>query len=99
MLEALILASTNPQYDKILFIDLPVQYMKTTRTLSWKSKQKNSLCTQHVLSSLYFMYWTGKSMINFLSNCGLVDARISASEKDLPVSKIHSKQFLVTKGP
>ena len=28
--EALILATTNPQYDKILFIDLPVQYMKTT---------------------------------------------------------------------
>ena len=27
--EALILASTNPQYDKILFIDLPVQYIKT----------------------------------------------------------------------
>ena len=30
MLEALTLASTNPQYDKRLFIDLPVQYMKTT---------------------------------------------------------------------
>ena len=28
--EAPILASTNPQYDKTLFIDLPVQYMKTT---------------------------------------------------------------------
>ena len=28
--EALILGSTNPQYDKRLFIDLPVQYMKTT---------------------------------------------------------------------
>ena len=28
--EVLILASTNPQYDKKLFIDLPVQYMKTT---------------------------------------------------------------------
>ena len=26
---ALILASTNPQYDKRLFIDLPIQYMKT----------------------------------------------------------------------
>ena len=26
--EALIFASTNPQYDKRLFIDLPVQYMK-----------------------------------------------------------------------
>ena len=30
LLEALTLASTNPQYDKRLFIDLPVQYMKTT---------------------------------------------------------------------
>ena len=27
--EAFILASTNPQYDKRLFIDLPVQYMET----------------------------------------------------------------------
>ena len=30
MLEALILASTNPHYDKRFFIDLPVQHMKTT---------------------------------------------------------------------
>ena len=30
LLEALILASTNPQYEKRLLIDLPVQYMKTT---------------------------------------------------------------------
>ena len=29
-LEALILASTYPQYGKILFIDLPILYMKTT---------------------------------------------------------------------
>ena len=28
--EALILASTNPQYDKRLFIELRVQYMKIT---------------------------------------------------------------------
>ena len=28
--EALILASTKPQYVKLLFIDLPVQYMETT---------------------------------------------------------------------
>ena len=28
--EALILASTNPHNDKRLFIDLPIQYMKTT---------------------------------------------------------------------
>ena len=30
LLKALILASTNPKYDKRLFIDLPIQYMKTT---------------------------------------------------------------------
>ena len=28
--EALIFASTNPQYDKRLFIELPIQYMKIT---------------------------------------------------------------------
>ena len=32
-----------------------------------------------------FMYRTGKSMYNILSYCGLVGARIRASEKDLPV--------------
>ena len=30
-------------------------------------------------------YCHGNSMNNLLSYCGLVDARISASEKDLPV--------------
>ena len=57
LLEALILASTNPQYDKRLFIDLPVQYKKTTSSehvvyincFECKNK-KNNLCTQHVLS-------------------------------------------------
>ena len=34
--EALILASTNPKHDKKFFIDLPVQYMKTT-------------CSEHVV--------------------------------------------------
>ena len=32
-----------------------------------------------------FMYWTCNLMNNPLSYCGLVDARISASEKDSPV--------------
>ena len=33
-----------------------------------------------------FMYWTGKSMNSLLTYCGLVDPRISASDKDyLPV--------------
>ena len=33
------------------------------------------------------MYWTCNSMNNMLSYCGLVDAKISASDKDLPVLK------------
>ena len=32
-----------------------------------------------------FIYVTSDSMNNLSSYCGLVDARISASEKDLPV--------------
>ena len=58
--EAPILTSTNPQYDKKLFIESPVQYIHENskiRTccvhkLFWisKQKQKNNLCTQHVLS-------------------------------------------------
>ena len=38
--EALILGSTNPKYVKRLFIDLPVQYMKTTSS----EHGENMLC-------------------------------------------------------
>jgi hypothetical protein len=60
--EALIFAPTNPQYDKRLFIDLPVQYMKTTSSehvvhtncflfLFWHSEQfMHTTCSPHVLS-------------------------------------------------
>ena len=91
LLEAPILASTNPQYDKRLFVGLPVQYIKTTSSehvvhincfeCQNKTKQFMYICSQLVV----FMYWTGKSMNNLLSYYGLVDARISASEKYLPV--------------
>ena len=50
--------------------------------LFWHSKQfMYTTCSELVV----FMYWTGKSMNNLLSHCGLVDVRINASEKDLPV--------------
>ena len=32
-----------------------------------------------------FMYWTGNSMNNLLLYCGLFDAKIRASDIDLPV--------------
>ena len=95
MSEAFILISTNPQNDKTLFIDLPVQYMKTTTSehvvytncflfFFWHSEQFMYItCSELVI----FMYWTGKSMNNLLSNCGLVDPRINTSDKDLPVNK------------
>ena len=88
--EALILASTNPQYDDRLFIDLQV-YMKMASSdhvvyticfLFWHSEQFiYTTCSELAI----FMYWTCNSMNNFLSYCRLVDARISASEKYLPV--------------
>ena len=48
----------------------------------------NNFCTQHVLPRFelgIFMYWTCNSMNNLSSYCGLVDAKIRASDKDLPV--------------
>jgi len=50
----------------------------------------NNSCTQHVLPRFElgnFMYWTCNSMNNLSSYSGLVDARIWASDKDLPVPK------------
>ena len=74
-----------------MFIELRVQYMKIP--LSEHVVYKNcsecqnkkqfvyTTCSEHGI----FMYWTRNSMNNILSYFGLVDTRISASEKDLPV--------------
>ena len=52
--------------------------------LFWYSEQfMYTTCSELVI----FMYWTCSSINNLLSYCGLVDGRISASEKDLPVPK------------
>ena len=42
--EALIFASTNPQYDKRLFIEVRVQYMKIPSS----ENKENTLCTEIV---------------------------------------------------
>ena len=41
---------------------------------------------EHVLLMFCACSFHGNSLNNLLSYCGLVDARISASEKDLPVT-------------
>jgi hypothetical protein len=40
-----------------------------------------------------FVYLTCNSMNNLSSYCGLVDAKISASDKDLPVSIVEFEPF------
>ena len=92
---ALILDSVNPHYDERLFIEFPTKYKFRTccvQILFWmsKQKQKNNLCTQLVLK----LYFSGNSTNNLLSYWGLTDARMRASEKDLPVLV-----FLVHFGP
>jgi hypothetical protein len=55
--EPLILASTNPHYDKILFIDLPV--------LTRKLQAQNMLCTYIVF---LFMYTTCSELVVLFKN-------------------------------
>ena len=99
--EALILVSTNPQYDKILFIELRVQDMKTTSLehvvyincseCQYKNKKKQfvyTTCSKLVV----FMCWTCKSMNTLLSCSGLVAARISAFRFDTRTKNIVCKK-------
>ena len=90
MSEALIFASTNPQYDNRLFFDSPVHYMTIpssehvvdTNCFFCFDSQSN-LCTQHVLS---LEFSCTELVIQWTIFCGLFETRISASEKDLPVT-------------
>ena len=57
------------------------------------------LFAKHVLPMFelgIFMYWTCNSMSNLLSYCGLVDAKIRASDKYLPVSNAASHMMVLT---
>ena len=51
-----------------------------------KQKQKKQFLYSTCSELVVFMYRTGKPMNNLLPYCGLADARIIASEEDLPVS-------------
>ena len=51
----------------------------------------------HVLPMFCTCSFHGNSSNNFLSYCGLVDARISAFEKDVPVSHCFTKGQLISK--
>ena len=70
--EALIFASTNPQYDDRLFIELQVQYMNIPST----NLGRNS-CVQKL-----FLTFRTISVHNMIFPCS---AKRRASDKDLPV--------------
>ena len=72
--EALIFASTNPQYDNRLFIELQVQYMKIP-----SSNLGRTCCVQKL-----FLTFRTFFVHNMFSPCS---AKRRASDKDLPVIK------------
>ena len=96
--EALIFASTNPQYDDRCSLNYKFNTWKflaqnmgricCVQKLFWVSKKISVHNMFSPCSELgIFMYWTCNSMTNLSSYCGLVDAKIRASDKNLPVSK------------
>ena len=86
LIEAIILGSTNPQYDKRLFIDLPVttssEHVVYTNCFLFSFVHSEQFMYRTCSELVVFMYWTGKSIFSY---CGLVDVRINASDKDLPI--------------
>ena len=94
MSDVLILASINPQKEDRLLCNwitnswkLQAQHMLCMYIkLFWMSKQKQIWFTKHVITELVvFLYCTPNSSNNLSSYFGLIDARMSASDKNLPV--------------
>jgi hypothetical protein len=75
--EALIFASTNPQYDDRLFIELQVQYVKIP-----SSNLRRTCCVQK-----FFLTFRTIFVHNMFSPCS---AKRRASDKDLPVKLMSS---------
>ena len=70
--KALIIASTNPQYDDRLFIELQVKYMKIP-----SSNLGRTCCVQKLFLTFRTIF-----VHNMFSPCS---AKRKASDKDLPV--------------
>jgi len=84
--DALIFASTNPQYDDRLTIELQVQYMKIT-----SSNLGRTCCVQKL-----FLTFRTFFVHNMFSPCS---AKRRASDKDLPVLSIFFTKVLGIKIP
>jgi hypothetical protein len=78
--EALIFASTNPQYDDRVFIELQVQYMKIP-----SSSLRRTCCVQKLFLTFRTIF-----VHNMFSP---YSAKRRASDKDLPVKLLTYHQF------
>ena len=81
MSEALIFASTNPQYDDRLIIELQVQYVKIPSSNMWRT-----CCVQKLVLTFRTIF-----VHNMFSPCS---AKRRASDKDLPVKGSISAIFV-----
>ena len=100
MSEPLNFASTNPQYDDRLFTELQLQNMKIAISILGRTCCVQKLFWMSETISVHNMFFPGlslefscielviNSMNNLLSYCGLVDAKLRASDKDLPVKRV-----------
>ena len=80
--EALIFASTNPQYDNRLFIELQVQYVKIP-----SSNLGRTCCVQKLFLTFRTIF-----VHNMFSPCS---AKRRVSDKDLPVIEIaHRRPYI-----
>ena len=70
-LEELIVSSTNPQ--------------NIVHGITYHENYKRRTLAEHVLPIFWVCSFHGNSMNHLLSYCELIDAKIRASEKDLPV--------------
>ena len=82
MSEALIFASTNPQYDDRFFIELQVQYMKIP-----SSNLGRTCCVQKLFLTFRTIF-----VHNMFSPCS---TKRRASDKDLPVTRASARDFTV----
>ena len=83
--------------DSTALIELKVQSMKITSSEHMvyincsKCQKKPNLCIQHFLS----LQFTCIELVILSSYCGLVDAKVGASDKDLPVQTHMLMQLLI----
>ena len=75
--EPLIFASTNPEYDDRLFIELQVQYIRIPSSEHENSKLRT--CQEHAVYTNCFCFDIQNNLFSYFE---LIDLSISASDKE-----------------